>query len=44
MVGATPIPVPMATNNFGGWKQSLFGDHAMHGMEGVHSVKLKTVT
>jgi malonate-semialdehyde dehydrogenase (acetylating) / methylmalonate-semialdehyde dehydrogenase len=46
MVGVNvPIPVPMAFHSFGGWKQSLFGDHAVHGMEGVHFyTKLKTVT
>ncbi len=46
MVGINvPIPVPMAFHSFGGWKQSLFGDHAMHGMEGVNFyTKLKTVT
>jgi malonate-semialdehyde dehydrogenase (acetylating)/methylmalonate-semialdehyde dehydrogenase len=46
MVGVNvPIPVPMAFHSFGGWKQSLFGDHAMHGMEGVRFyTKLKTVT
>ena len=46
MVGVNvPIPVPMAFHSFGGWKQSLFGDHAMHGMEGVHFyTKLKTTT
>ena len=37
MVGVNvPIPVPMAFHSFGGWKQSLFGDHSMHGMEGLH--------
>ena len=36
MVGVNvPIPVPMAFHSFGGWKSSIFGDHAMHGMEGV---------
>jgi malonate-semialdehyde dehydrogenase (acetylating) / methylmalonate-semialdehyde dehydrogenase len=36
MVGVNvPIPVPMAFHSFGGWKASLFGDHHMHGMEGV---------
>ena len=30
-----PIPVPMAFHSFGGWKQSLFGDHHVHGAEGV---------
>ena len=46
MVGINvPIPVPMAFHSFGGWKQSLFGDHSMHGMEGIHFyTKLKTVT
>jgi len=46
MVGVNvPIPVPMAFHSFGGWKQSLFGDHSMHGMEGIHFfTKLKTVT
>ena len=46
MVGINvPIPVPMAFHSFGGWKQSLFGDHAMHGKEGINFfTKLKTVT
>ena len=46
MVGINiPIPVPMAFHSFGGWKRSLFGDHAMHGIEGVRFfTKLKTVT
>ncbi|MDB0003108.1 CoA-acylating methylmalonate-semialdehyde dehydrogenase [Alphaproteobacteria bacterium] len=46
MVGVNvPIPVPMAFHSFGGWKQSLFGDHSMHGMEGVKFfTKLKTIT
>jgi malonate-semialdehyde dehydrogenase (acetylating)/methylmalonate-semialdehyde dehydrogenase len=36
MVGINvPIPVPMAFFSFGGWKQSLFGDLHVHGMEGV---------
>ena len=36
MVGINvPIPVPMAFYCFGGWKASLFGDHHMHGPEGV---------
>jgi malonate-semialdehyde dehydrogenase (acetylating)/methylmalonate-semialdehyde dehydrogenase len=36
MVGVNvPIPVPMAFHSFGGWKQSLFGDHHIHGPEGV---------
>jgi malonate-semialdehyde dehydrogenase (acetylating) / methylmalonate-semialdehyde dehydrogenase len=46
MVGINvPIPVPMAFHSFGGWKQSLFGDHAMHGSEGINFfTKLKTIT
>ncbi len=46
MVGVNvPIPVPMAFHSFGGWKKSLFGDHSMHGQEGVNFyTKLKTVT
>lgn len=46
MVGVNvPIPVPVAYHSFGGWKRSLFGDHAMHGAEGVRFfTKLKTVT
>jgi len=46
MVGVNvPIPVPMAYHSFGGWKRSLFGDHHMHGPEGVRFyTKLKTVT
>ena len=46
MVGVNvPIPVPMAFYSFGGWKGSLFGDHFMHGPEGVRFfTRLKTVT
>jgi len=46
MVGINvPIPVPMAFHSFGGWKQSLYGDHAMHGMEGIRFyTRLKTIT
>ena len=46
MVGVNvPIPVPMAFHSFGGWKESLFGDHAMHGMEGIRFyTRLKTTT
>ncbi|MDA0162177.1 CoA-acylating methylmalonate-semialdehyde dehydrogenase [Solirubrobacter ginsenosidimutans] len=36
MIGVNvPIPVPMAFYSFGGWKQSLFGDHHIHGPEGI---------
>jgi malonate-semialdehyde dehydrogenase (acetylating)/methylmalonate-semialdehyde dehydrogenase len=35
MIGVNvPIPVPMAFFSFGGWKQSLFGDLHVHGIEG----------
>jgi len=46
MVGINvPIPVPMAFHSFGGWRQSLFGDHCMHGAEGIRFyTHLKTVT
>jgi malonate-semialdehyde dehydrogenase (acetylating)/methylmalonate-semialdehyde dehydrogenase len=46
MVGVNvPIPVPMAFHSFGGWKDSIFGDHAMHGMEGVRFyTRIKTTT
>jgi len=46
MVGVNvPIPVPMAFHSFGGWKQSLFGDHHIHGPEGVRFyTRLKTGT
>ncbi len=46
MVGINvPIPVPMAFHSFGGWKASLFGDHHMHGPEGVRFYsRLKTIT
>jgi len=46
MVGVNvPIPVPTAYYSFGGWKRSLFGDHHMHGPEGVRFfTRQKTVT
>jgi len=46
MVGVNvPLPVPMAFHSFGGWKASLFGDHAIHGPEGVRFyTRVKTVT
>ena len=46
MIGVNvPIPVPVAYHSFGGWKRSLFGDHAMHGPEGIRFyTKLKTAT
>ncbi len=37
MVGINvPIPVPLAFYSFGGWKDSIFGDHSIYGPEGVH--------
>ena len=46
MVGINvPIPVPMAFHSFGGWRNSLFGDHHMYGPEGVRFfTRQKTVT
>ncbi|HLB31323.1 MAG TPA: CoA-acylating methylmalonate-semialdehyde dehydrogenase, partial [Gammaproteobacteria bacterium] len=46
MVGINvPIPVPVASHSFGGWKASLFGDHHIYGMEGIRFyTRLKTVT
>lgn len=46
MIGVNvPIPVPAAYHSFGGWKRSLFGDHHMHGPEGVRFfTRLKTIT
>jgi malonate-semialdehyde dehydrogenase (acetylating)/methylmalonate-semialdehyde dehydrogenase len=46
MVGINvPIPVPVAYHSFGGWKRSLFGDHHMHGAEGVRFyTKAKYIT
>jgi malonate-semialdehyde dehydrogenase (acetylating)/methylmalonate-semialdehyde dehydrogenase len=36
MVGVNvPIPVPLSFYSFGGWKQSIFGSHALYGPEGV---------
>ncbi len=37
MVGINvPIPVPLGFYSFGGWKDSIFGDHAIYGPEGIH--------
>ena len=46
MIGVNvPIPVPMAYHSFGGWKDSLFGDHHIHGPEGVRFyTRAKVVT
>jgi malonate-semialdehyde dehydrogenase (acetylating)/methylmalonate-semialdehyde dehydrogenase len=40
-----PIPVPMAFYSFGGWRNSLFGDLHVHGMDGVRFyTRTKVVT
>lgn len=46
MVGINiPIPVPIASHPFGGWKRSSFGDMGMHGEESIHFyTKSKTIT
>lgn len=46
MVGINvPIPVPVVSHPFGGWKASSFGDTNMHGKESIHFyTKRKTVT
>jgi len=37
MIGINvPIPVPVGYHSFGGWNDSLFGDTAMYGPEGIH--------
>jgi malonate-semialdehyde dehydrogenase (acetylating)/methylmalonate-semialdehyde dehydrogenase len=36
MIGINvPIPVPVASHSFGGWKASLFGDAQIYGPEGI---------
>ena len=46
MVGINvAIPVPMAFFSFGGWRQSLFGDHHMYGLESIRfNTRMKSVT
>ena len=46
MIGINvPIPVPMSYYSFGGWKDSMFGDHHIHGPEGVRFyTRAKVVT
>lgn len=46
MVGVNiPLPVPIASQSFGGWKRSLFGDLFMYGPDGVRFfTRRKTVT
>ena len=36
MVGINvPIPVPVASHSFGGWKDSIFGDSSIYGPDGI---------
>jgi malonate-semialdehyde dehydrogenase (acetylating)/methylmalonate-semialdehyde dehydrogenase len=36
MVGINvPIPVPVASHSFGGWKDSIFGGSSIYGPDGV---------
>ena len=46
MIGVNvPVPVPMAYHSFGGWKSSLFGEHHVHGPDGVRFyTRAKVVT
>jgi len=46
MIGVNvPVPVPMAYHSFGGWKNSLFGEHHVHGPDGVRFyTRAKVVT
>lgn len=37
MVGVNvPVPVPVGYHSFGGWKDSLFGEHHVYGADGIH--------
>ena len=46
MVGVNiPVPVPVVSHPFGGWKQSSFGSHPMHGLNSIHFyTHQKTIT
>jgi malonate-semialdehyde dehydrogenase (acetylating)/methylmalonate-semialdehyde dehydrogenase len=46
MVGINvPLPVPVASQSFGGWKRSLFGDLSAYGPDGVRFyTRRKTIT
>jgi malonate-semialdehyde dehydrogenase (acetylating)/methylmalonate-semialdehyde dehydrogenase len=36
MIGINvPIPVPVASHSFGGWKDSIFGDSSIYGPDGI---------
>jgi len=46
MIGVNvPVPVPLAFHSFGGWKNSLFGEHHIYGPDGVRFyTRAKVVT
>jgi malonate-semialdehyde dehydrogenase (acetylating)/methylmalonate-semialdehyde dehydrogenase len=46
MIGVNvPIPVPVSSYSFGGWKSSLFGDSHIYGPESIHFyTRTKVVT
>ena len=46
MIGINiPVPVPIASHPFGGWKQSSFGSNPMHGMNSIDFyTKQKSIT
>jgi len=46
MIGINiPVPVPIASHPFGGWKQSSFGSSPMHGMNSIDFyTKQKSIT
>jgi malonate-semialdehyde dehydrogenase (acetylating) / methylmalonate-semialdehyde dehydrogenase len=46
MIGVNvPVPVPLAFHSFGGWKNSLFGEHHVYGPDGVRFyTRAKVVT
>jgi malonate-semialdehyde dehydrogenase (acetylating)/methylmalonate-semialdehyde dehydrogenase len=46
MVGINiPIPVPIVSHPFGGWKDSSFGSQGMHALESIHFyTKQKSIT
>jgi malonate-semialdehyde dehydrogenase (acetylating)/methylmalonate-semialdehyde dehydrogenase len=46
MVGVNvPLPVPVASHSFGGWKRSLFGDLSIYGPDAVRFyTRRKTIT
>jgi len=46
MVGVNvPLPVPVASHSFGGWKRSLFGDLGIYGPDSIRFyTRRKTMT